>query len=567
MGRGRLATWIAAAAALSAFGFAFPWHDLARPGYTADEEFTVFAVRGIAATGLPLLPSGLLYDRGPAYSYAAWAAGAADSLTAARLLSLASAIAALTALWVGVRRIRDAGAAWLAVLLVAGSIPFWAVATTARFYAPFLALYLTALAILAGVPARGARALAPAALGWLVIVVAACRWTHELAFTVAAVPLVCVARAPRDERRTWVQATAAVIAGLVVAQAGIFALHYLAPPSGGTMIRRFFLWQILNLFERPPLAAPVGVLLVAAGVAVMLAPSRARRFVTGATGRIVFAVTLLVLGWGAATAFHRALDYPLDLARHLGRTMPVLLGATLALLGARAAGLGGAWTAGERATHLLWVGWIVFFGVIDSGITLNYLLAPVTLMLAAVAVDVIAIARTLHERVGRALVVAATLAIVVGLISSGWGRDPRARFTEARPTIAAPDPAALRQAAASAEMVACTDELACLLLAGRVDRWLVLDDFLRERFVVSRERGDVGVYAGRPAIERVSDLFSAPAGAASPKRVLVIDVFKDLPVGPSSIFFPRALARERVSAAPLLETRQMRMVELWVPRR
>ena len=42
---------------------------LTRPGYSVDEEFTVFAARGIQASGVPLLPSGLLYDRGLAYSY------------------------------------------------------------------------------------------------------------------------------------------------------------------------------------------------------------------------------------------------------------------------------------------------------------------------------------------------------------------------------------------------------------------------------------------------------------------------------------------------------------------
>ena len=43
---------------------------IGRPGYSVDEEFTAFAVRGIHAHGVPLLPSGLLYDRGLAYSYA-----------------------------------------------------------------------------------------------------------------------------------------------------------------------------------------------------------------------------------------------------------------------------------------------------------------------------------------------------------------------------------------------------------------------------------------------------------------------------------------------------------------
>ena len=50
--------------------------DLRRAGYSPDEEFTQFAVRGIRSHGLPLLPSGLLYDRGLLYSYAAAGFGA-----------------------------------------------------------------------------------------------------------------------------------------------------------------------------------------------------------------------------------------------------------------------------------------------------------------------------------------------------------------------------------------------------------------------------------------------------------------------------------------------------------
>ena len=42
----------------------------------------------------------------------------------------------------------------IAALLVATSIPFWATATTARFYAPFLALWLGTLVTLAN-PALG----------------------------------------------------------------------------------------------------------------------------------------------------------------------------------------------------------------------------------------------------------------------------------------------------------------------------------------------------------------------------------------------------------------------------
>ena len=37
----------------------------------------------------------------------------------------------------------------------------------------------------------------------------------------------------------------------MVGQLVLFALHAMDPPSGDTMVRRFFLWQVVNLFERP----------------------------------------------------------------------------------------------------------------------------------------------------------------------------------------------------------------------------------------------------------------------------------------------------------------------------
>ena len=49
-------------------------------------------------------------------------------------------------LFAEVRRITSPGAATLATLLAAASLPFWVSATTARFYAPFLLCYLVVLA-------------------------------------------------------------------------------------------------------------------------------------------------------------------------------------------------------------------------------------------------------------------------------------------------------------------------------------------------------------------------------------------------------------------------------------
>ncbi len=119
---------------------------LSRSGYSVDEEFTVFAVRGIQASGLPILPSGLLYDRGLAYSYASWLAGfiTGSELPAYRAISLACAAIAILLVCGLIRRLGDRPAVG-AALLVMSAVPFWATATSGRFYAPFLALYLATL--------------------------------------------------------------------------------------------------------------------------------------------------------------------------------------------------------------------------------------------------------------------------------------------------------------------------------------------------------------------------------------------------------------------------------------
>jgi hypothetical protein len=483
--------------------------ELSRPGYSPDEEFTVFAVRGIAGGGLPVLPSGLLYDRGLLYSYGGWLASrlGGDELSAPRALSLASAVAALLVLYAGVRRAGSAAAAWLAVLLVATSLPFWVVATSARFYAPFLALYLAALFALLSIrlrqgygglaPGQGYGALALGVLSFL------CRLTHELAFTLAAVPAFCLVLSPRGARASWARAAVAVVCGLGLAQACIFALHYLAPQSGDAMIRRFFLWQVINLLGSPA----------------------------------------------------QALDFPW----HIARTTPVLLAATTMLMCARAFGAGGAWTAPERSVHALWMGWVLFFGIIESGITVNYLLAPTVLMLSALAIDLSAIVR---RRGASRTLLAAAAALVVGVGWEPWGARPRARMAEARPSIAVTDPDALKRAVAETQVVACTDELACLLFVGRVDRWLALDDYVRERFIIRRNGRELGVYAGAPVAHTLADLFAPDAAGRRPSRVLVIDVHKTLPVGPSSAFLTRALAEEGMRPIPVIDSPFVRVIEL-----
>ncbi len=548
---------------------------LTRAGYSVDEEFTVFAVRGIQVEGLPLLPSKLLYDRGLAYSYASWVAGAVSNseLPAYRALSLLSALASVLLVLTIVRRLATHRAARLAAALVAISLPFWATATTGRFYAPFLAAYLFGLFVLAKVHAEDAtRTL----LLGLVAAATVGRWLHELEFTIVGIPLLCAAFGPRSERRKWLAATAAIAAGLLVAQAALFALQALEPARGETMVRRFFLWQVLNLFEVPA-ARQYGILLAAMVVAWLIAPARAALaavIALSGTAMVVAFSLARASNFGSlstaaiATVLSDGARYPLDMCRHIAQANPMAATLVLAGLVARLAGGGGDWRPHERAAHLLWLFWVLWFGAIDSGITSNYLLLPVAFMLTAIAIDVDAIANHLLPPVSPAARRFACVVVSLVVVSLGidqWrGTGTMAdRLEVARPTIDIAGIDEVRAGLLPNDRIACTDELACLLLVGRIDYWLALDDFVRERFLVKLGDGAMaGVYTGAPAVFRPGDLFTPNPDGTLPDRVLVVDVFKEFPIGNSRSWLPRAIELDGLQVTPLLETPQGRVLRI-----
>ena len=546
---------------------------LTRPGYSVDEEFTVFAVRGIDAGGLPLLPSGLLYDRGLAYSYASWLAGvvSGSALPAYRAVSLACAALTVWLTFALIRRLAGQAPALLASVLIVTSVPFWATATTGRFYAPFFLLYLTTLLSLQS--------------SLLVVGVAAlaCRLTHELAFTLAVIPLLC-ALVDGDRRRSWLLATVAVVIGLVTGQAVLFALHALAPSSGDTMVRRFFLWQVLNLFERPgdrQFLIPIVVMLIAW----IVAPARGRTVSVIALSLSAMILTYSISRATTSSPLSAALvnailaegsRYPLDMFWHIAKTTPLTLLLAIAGLVARMSGLGGDWPRSERVLHLLWVGWVLWFGVIESGITANYLLLPLSFMLMAIAVDLHAVllARTAPARRYFSAPLRSAAAGVILLVAQvaydQWrGADSMmARLAAVRPTIHAPEIADIRNTLQPGDRIVCTDELGCVMLIGRIDRWLALDDYVRERFLVRRGEAPVtGVYTGVPAAFRPADLFAPNADGSLPNRILIVDVFKEYPIGNSRSWLPKAIEEDGLQVVPLLEAQQMRVIEILLPER
>jgi hypothetical protein len=536
-------------AVLAAVVIIFGALQLTRPGYSVDEEFTVFAVRGIEAHGLPILPSGLLYDRGVAYSYAAWMAHAVtgSELPAYRALSLLSAALCVMLTFFLVRRVAGDPPAIVASLLIVVPLPFWATATTARFYAPFLGAYLLSLYLLTH------------RHWWMGLIAAAAlaRLTHELAFTLAVIPAICWCVAAGD-RRHWLRMTLAVAAGLIIGQLVLLGMHFAAPASGDTMVRRFFLWQVLNLFERPgerQFAIPIVVMVMAW----IVWPQRARLIsvvaLALAAATLSYSVALasntapmsLELMSGVAEAGSR---YPLDMFWYLVRHTPIAASAALLLLAYRARH---EWPPRHRAAQALWVGWVLWFGVIDSGITTNYLLLPITFLMIAIAVDALSI------RLPRT-------AIWVLLILVSIDQWRGTSLAAARPTITAAGLDDIRRSLQPNDRIVCTDELGCMMLVGRIDRWLALDDFVRERFLVRRGDGPVsGVYTGVPAVMRPAEALVPNDDGTWPERILVVDIFKEYPIGNSRSWLPRAIEQDGVRAVTLIETPQWRVLQISAP--
>ena len=532
--------------------------EIRRPGYSVDEEFTEFAVRGILTHGLPILPSGLLYDRGLAYSYAsAIADGRAVSLVCAALTVLLSFLV--------VRRHIGAPAGSLAAMLVATSVPFWATATTARFYSAFLMLLVAALGVFGSV-------------GAMLAIAFLARLTHELAFLLVLIPLL---------GRSW-RSLAATLGGLLSAQALLFLLHAIDPPSGEAMVRRFFLWQVVNLFERPG-GGQFGIALVAMVIGLLIAPRHAWWWIVGAASAAVMMATFLVaratnaapLTWElVSAALTDGSRYPLDMFWHIARTTPLTLMVAVALLAARAARSGRVrqgfnaqaveWRPAERAAHLLWIGWVVWFGVIESGITTNYLLLPISFMLIAIAIDLDAIVGGAGTGVPAKKWSAAVVTLVVAAVAlDQWrGTGSIGRLEAARPTIHVPGIEDIRQSLQPTDRVVCTDELGCLMLVGRIDRWLALDEYVRERFLVRRSPGMMtGVYTGVPAVFRPGNVFGPNDDGTLPDRTIVVDIFKDYPIGNSRSWLPKALEQDGLRVTPLLETPQARVLQVSPPER
>jgi hypothetical protein len=375
-----------------------------------------------------------------------------------------------------------------------------------------------------------------------------------------------------------VLSSVALIGGLVAAQAAIFALHALQPAAGETMVRRFFLWQVLNLFARPG-GGQFLMPIVVVAIASVAVPKRA-----WAIGVVGVSIAAMMIAFSIARASNSAplsaalvqsvvvegSRYPLHMFWYVARATPLTLLLALTGLMTRLVTQGSAWPRSERVLHLLWMGWVLWFGMIDSGITTNYLLLPMSFMLMAIAVDLHAILRANVSPARSAASIAVAALVVAALIGDQWrgAASLIAKLEAARPTIQVDAFVEVRDGLQPSDRVVCTDELGCLMTVGRIDRWLALDDYVRERFLVRSGNGPMtGVYTGVPAAFRPADLFAPNADGSFPDRIVIVDIFKEYPIGNSRSWLPKAIEEDGLGVETLLETSQARVIEVRAPER
>ena len=200
-----------------------------RPGFSSDEEITSLAVGGVAATGLPVLPSGIVYLRGVLYTYSAWLGGRVlgQSLPAYRAVSLLFAILAVLLMFCVARQVSTATTAVWAALFLATYQSHIAAAVFARFYSAFVAGALCVIWLFL-------RSQSTRRNDWAFLAaLAVCRLAHEFAVVLVLLPLcqaLCAADGDQSRRRgVWLFLKSAALLGVI--QIGLTGLEGLSIAS------------------------------------------------------------------------------------------------------------------------------------------------------------------------------------------------------------------------------------------------------------------------------------------------------------------------------------------------
>lgn len=536
------------------------WFLVTRPGYSPDEEVTVFAVRGILATGLPAMPSGWIYWRGAAYSYLAAALSIAtgEEVLTSRALALAAAMCSVVGISMVGRRVAGAGGA--AALLLA----LWPLTASlsgyARFYAPFVALYIAALLALSKV------AISRSALWWFVIAAVMARAFQEFALALLLIPIAAAVTEERSDRRrryivcAIVSAVAVAIAHVLLtlpqSPAGAAVSHWgfnrLALPEttigslpaltivGTTdLLLLFVMFSLLAIAMRrkwggdlmfiaaAAAAATVfalGTIVAIVVTAVLLRPAKAVATAISSVALLAVsaAVWVVMIAWRtdiamspafAADLVLAAFRFPFWAARHLSGALPVL---AMTVVGGvawtmwRARGADGAGVLPRALACTLWLH-IVAVGVFDIDLRVRHLamLMPLAAIFAGAIATVILSAALRRSRAmafgAVCLIGVAAAAMVIEqqrLAATQIERPVRAWWGGWSPPVAQ-STLDVRQAprVAADDVVISNDELAAILRAGRLDYWLAPRPAAQLLTYDTAERVRRGMYAAAELVD------------------------------------------------------------------
>ena len=558
---------IAAVAAAMAIGATL----VDRPGYGPDEEITWFAVEGIKAHGVPALPSGLAYFRGPAYSYLAWLSGLVGGagFEAYRWLGVVSLAAVIIAAAMLVRSLFDRGmvTAWLIALAPVAV----ASGAYARFYMPFAAVCTLTL-ICAARMREGSRFRA-----WFVAGCVAARSLHEFGMLLALVPAAgWLCAESGEERRSFgrllMVTTAALVAehtlllwlpciawncesatwgfsasGFPVISSTALPVAAFAAPA--EVVFAFAAAGVSALASYRTIRADILFTIAAAGAAALFAngvvaalivlwliarPSHAGKVVSAGllaatAGSAAWIALIFVRGnalvdgrfvWGLLQG---SLSFPWSGFQYLVAEQPVVAAAiTLGVWrGAFAASTGPAIPARTLAV-LLYLE-LLSFGVTGIDVRSRFLVLIMPLMAVFAGAGILWLARTAAELVTRRSVFAARVVVVaiviaaVGYVSAEQAsaivahRDPgpgATWWTKWSPPVALSSLAVDREIIAADDVIVTNDELAALLVLGRVDYWWPPDPTSAERYSFTDQRGGQarGLYGGAPVLTDLSAL-------------------------------------------------------------
>ena len=536
-----------------------------RPGYGPDEEITWFAVEGIKAHGVPILPSGLAYFRGPAYSYLAWLSDlfSGAGFEAYRWLGLFCLAAVVMATASLARSLFDRGvvAAWLIALAPVAV----ANGAYARFYMPFAAVCTLTL-IAAARMREGRRARA-----WFVAGCVAARSLHEFGMLLALVPAagwLCAESA--EERRTFGRMMLITTAVLLAEHAlllwvpcaswnceratwglfftGISAIISTALPVaafaspgeiaiaiGAGAVAAGTSYRTIRADRLFTIAAGVAAALLANGVVTALVvlwsiakPSQAGRVVragllAATAGSVSWIALILVRANALVDArfvwelVQGSFRFPWSAIQDLATAHPVVAAAIM--LGVWR----GAFMASTRSTFpartlavVLFLE-LLSFSITGTDVRSRFLVLIMPLAAVFAGAGILCIARIAAAPVVRRSAVGARVAIAVVVIAIvGYGSLEQGSAVVAHRDLGpgAPwqakwlPPVSLssleidRDIIGADDVIVTNDELAALLIIGRVDYWWPPDAASAERYAFTDQRGGKarGLYGGAPVL-------------------------------------------------------------------